>query len=133
MQANNSKSLVAQFVGEQLGKSKRTVDEVAAQVGMSAKVLTMIASGKLKLAINQADALAKALGVDTTYVLRLVLEDSLPDAWSVIQDRLTELAITEFEQQIVDAYRRLSQGRDIAVFMFPAVGSVEVVPPKAAG
>jgi hypothetical protein len=90
----------------------------------------MITAGTAKLAVNQAGDLAKAIKVDGIYLLRLLLEDYLPESWSIIQDKLAELAITPYEQEIVDAYRQLSQGRDIAVFMFPAAPHVEIVPPK---
>ena len=129
MQSRKRQSLVAEFVAEQLQKSTRTIDEVAEQAGMPPKVISMISAGQSKLPINQVDALAKALGVETVYLLRLVLEDYLPDSWSIVQDKLQELAITPYEQEVIDGYRRLSQGRDIGVLMFPAHGYVEVVPP----
>lgn len=128
MQAQK-KSFVSEFLSEELGKSKRTVDDVASAAGMSAKELTMIVRGQLKLPINKADSLAKALGIETIHLLRLILEDALPDYWALIQDRLDELAITQAEIDVVEGYRRLSAGRNIAVFMFPATGPyVEVVP-----
>lgn len=124
-------SVVAEFVREQVEKSGLTVDEVASRAGMSGKVLKMIVEGQTKLPINQTPRLAEALGVDGVYLLRLVLEENLPEVWAIIQANLAELGITDFEQEVVEGYRQLGQGRNIPVFMFPAQGYVEVVPPKS--
>jgi len=130
MHARKSKSLVAAFVFEQIEKSKEPIEAIAAKAGMRAEVLKLIAEGRVKLAINQAHDFAKALQVEGIYLLRLLLEDYLPDSWSIIQDNLQELAITPYEQEVLDGYRRVAQGRDIAVCIFPAAGHVEVVPPS---
>jgi hypothetical protein len=130
MQSDDFKSLVAQFVSETIAKSDRSIDDIALDASIQPKVLQMIMAGTAKLAINQANDLAQALKVDGIYLLRLILEDYLPESWSIIQDKLAELAITPYEQEILEGYRQLSQGREIAVFMFPAAPHVEVVPPK---
>lgn len=133
MQTRNSRSVVVRFLIEQIEKSGRPVEDVARQAGMSSRMLQMILDGQTKLAINQADPIANALGVEPVFVLRLVLEDSLPQVWAILQDKLAELSITPFEEEVVTAYRRLAQGRDIRILMLPAgQGYVEVVPPKAA-
>lgn len=132
MQKGKNASIVAEFIGEQIKKSGLTVEEVATRAGMSGKVLKMIVEGQTKLPINQVEAVAKALGVDGVYLLRLVLEEYLPETWAIIQDKLAQLSITDYEQEIVEGYRQLGQGRNIPVFMFPAQGYVEVIPGKSA-
>src|SRR5690348_9252741 len=84
----NTTSGVAQFISEQIAKSDRAIDDIALDAGMKPRLLRMITAGTAKLAVNQAGDLAKAIKVDGIYLLRLLLEDYLPESWSIIQDKL---------------------------------------------
>lgn len=130
MQARKSRSVVVCFLAEQIEKSGRTVEDVAQQAGMNPTMLRMILEGESKLAFNQVDPMANALGVEPVFVLRLALEDALPQVWAIVQEKLAELAVSDYERKVLQGYRRLSQGRDIPVVMVPGFDHVEVRPPR---
>lgn len=78
---------VAEYISQQLALSDKTQREIAEAIGYDRpNFITMIKQGQSKLPINKAPAMAKALGVDQTHFLRLVLQEYLPDVWNAVEE-----------------------------------------------
>lgn len=124
---------VADFLLEKLEVSKKSVGEVAAVCGWdNAKVVELLLSGKTKVPINRVQGLAQVLGVHPPYLLRLVLQEYMPEAWEAIVTIMEGGYIEDHERELLEAYRELSGGKPMAVLLAPASPVVSVYPSKGA-
>ena len=77
---------VAEYVDKQLKLCGKTQREVAQALGyMHPNIMSMIKTGATKVPIAKVETLALALNVDPAYFLRLVMNEYMPEAWSVIE------------------------------------------------
>jgi transcriptional regulator with XRE-family HTH domain len=122
---------VGQFLRDEIKRSRRSLRDVADQADMHPAMLRMILAGSTKLPLDAVEPLARAVQADPIALLRLLLKQSMPESWSTIENRLAELVFTPLERRVVEAYRTLTKGREIAIFMFPARPHSLVVTRKA--
>jgi transcriptional regulator with XRE-family HTH domain len=98
---------VADFIADRLAESDKTQREIAEECGfLTPNIITMFKKGDTKVPINRIGSLAKALGVDPAYLLRLVMSEYLPDAWDAIEDILKSTILSANELHLVREYRR---------------------------
>lgn len=80
---------VAQYLEQQIALSPKSQKEIAAEVGYDKpNVMSMLKLGTTKVPINKVGPLAKALGVDPVYFMRLVMTEYMPETWSAIEEVL---------------------------------------------
>lgn len=95
-------------------RPRKSQIDIAAEVGWrSRNMMAMIASGASKLPIDRVPALAKALEVDTAYLLRLTLDQHDLMLWDIIE-AACGLVLTDNEKKIVQIVRELSGNSDPA-------------------
>ncbi len=97
---------VAEFLADRIAEIDKTQREIAQECGFEhPNVITMFKNGHTKLPINRVAPLAKALGVDSAYLLRLVLSEYMPEAWECIEDIMHSTVLSANELLLVRAYR----------------------------
>lgn len=80
---------VAQYLSFQLDSSKKTQREIANEVGYSnANVITMFKQGLTKIPIHVAPKLATAIGIDPGHLLRMCMDEYMPELLPEIETHL---------------------------------------------
>ena len=109
----NAKAMtVADYLNHQIEICGKTQREISLEIGYDKpNIITMFKQGLTKLPITKVEKMATALGVDPKYLLRLVLNEYMPDTLPVIE-KFMGYAITDNEKLIIDKIRNLSKNSD---------------------
>jgi transcriptional regulator with XRE-family HTH domain len=104
---------VVQILTTRLAACGKTQREIATEIGYDkANIISMFKQGITKVPVNKAPALARALGIDPAYFLRVVMNQYEPEAWAVI-DRVTGgCVLSDNERNLLRQYRRAAGGHD---------------------
>ncbi|MBC7602477.1 MAG: hypothetical protein H7255_07430 [Ramlibacter sp.] len=109
------RTILPELLAESQEQLHKTDEQIAKEVGFTqTNVYTMIKQGTLKMPIDKVEALAKAIDYPAADLLRLVLRDNMPDVLAAIERIWTGLALTGNEKKLVESYRYLAKGRDVA-------------------
>lgn len=109
---SKSKITVAKYLEQQLALCGKSQREVSQEIGYTnPNIMTMLKTGATKVPLNKVGLLAKSLGVDPAYMLRLVANEYMPDTWEAIEEILGK------ENLMTD------QDRMIAVFVRDVAGN----------
>lgn len=104
---------VAEFIADRLAIIDKTQREVAAECGFETpNVITMFKQGKTKVPLDRIGPLAKALNVDPAHLLRLALQEYMPETWSSIEEILHSTVLTKNELELVRKYRQVTGDSD---------------------
>lgn len=113
MTVNPSSITVAEFITNKVRESGKTQREIAIEAGFpSPNIITMFKTGDTKVPLERVGPLAKALEVDTAYLLRLVMTEYAPDTWDAIERTLSGVVPTANEVELIRAHRSMNGGRD---------------------
>ena len=98
---------VAKYLEQQLALCGKSQREVASDIGYAnANVITMFKSGVTKIPVNKVGLLAKSLGVDPAFLLRLLMGEYMPDAWGAIEAILgKERLLSDQDRMVVEVTR----------------------------
>ena len=100
---------VAEFIADKLAATDKTQRQIAEECGFeSPNVITMFKQGLTKLPINRVGPLAKALDVDPAHLLRLVMNEYMPDTWQAVEDIMKSTILTANELALVRAFREVT-------------------------
>lgn len=109
--ATKPKVTVAQYIEQQIALSDKSQKEIAAEVGYEKpNVITMIKQGHTKLPLSKVGLFARALGVDSRHLLRLTLNEYMPEVWNVLEQIMGKELVSEEEVALVKLARDASGG-----------------------
>lgn len=115
MSAKKSVVSVAQYLDNQITMSSKTQIQISEEMGYEKpNIITMIKQGKTKLPVNKIEPMAKALGIDPVYFMRLVLQEYQPDLCAALDAIYAGGLVTAQELAMIEAVREASDGIDIA-------------------
>lgn len=125
-QSHPAQTNVSDFITARLAQSDKTQRQIAEECGFeNPNVITMFKTGATKIPVNRIGAIAKALDVDPAYLLRLVLNEYLPDTWQSIEDIIEGTVLTGNELELVRLFRSATGNTDPKpVALKPSTGSV---------
>lgn len=104
---------VAEFIADRLATIDKTQREVAEECGFETpNIITMFKQGKTKVPLDRIGALAKALDVDPAHLLRLAMQEYMPDTWSSIEEILHSTILSANELELVRKYRQVTGDSD---------------------
>lgn len=107
-----TKSSFTERMRELIDASGKLHREIAVEVGYPRpNVISMIRTGCFKVPLEKVTPLARALGADPAFMLRLYLEEHEPERLEAIQGALGEI-LSANERELLAAIRRASNGRD---------------------
>ena len=98
---------VADYISSQIDLCGKKQTQIAEECGFDKpNVITMIKQGKTKLPIGKIGRMAKALGVDPVFLMKMVLAEYNPDMLEAITTILTQPVMTHNELEIIQVIRR---------------------------
>jgi hypothetical protein len=104
---------VARYLSQQIalcGKNQRMIAEECGYANPN--IVTMMKRGSTKMPLDKVALIAKSLEVDPRHLLRLVMNEYHPEAWSIIAENLGQGAvITQAEFDILELMRTIGKGR----------------------
>ncbi|MEO8408423.1 MAG: hypothetical protein ABI476_08345, partial [Oxalobacteraceae bacterium] len=100
---------VARYIAQCIAASDKTQQQIAKEIGWpNANAVSMLTTGRLKLPTNRIGALAKALSIDSSHLLRLTLREYTPGVLEAIEDVLDRPLISAREAALIDGFRALT-------------------------
>ena len=122
-------SKVAAIITKAIHDCGKAQIEIAAVCGWpKPNIVTMIKQGSTRLPLDKVGLLARAVDLDPVYLLRVVMQEYMPDTYAAIEQSLADIALTDYEREVLDAYRELAKGRNMGVVVCP-VNNVVIVEP----
>ena len=119
---------VAEFLADKIGAIDKTQREIAEACGFdNPNIITMFKRGHTKLPINRIAPLAKALDVDPAYLLRLVMNEYMREAWECVEDIMQSTVLSANELQLVRAYREVTGDNDAAAIVIDRSAVLAIV------
>ncbi len=119
---------VAEFLADKIGAIDKTQREIAEACGFdNPNIITMFKRGYTKLPINRIAPLAKALEVDPAYLLRLVMNEYMREAWECVEDIMQSTVLSANELQLVRAYREVTGDNDAAAVVIDRSAVLAIV------
>jgi len=119
---------VAEFLADKIGAIDKTQREIAEACGFdNPNIITMFKNGHTKLPINRIAPLAKALDVDPAYLLRLVMNEYMREAWACVEDIMQSTVLSANELQLVRAYREVTGDNDAAAVVIDRSAVLAIV------
>ena len=111
------KYTVAEYVKSQLALCGKSQREIAAEIEYAnPNIITMFKLGTTKIPIAKIGALAKALGVDPAFLLRMAMSEYMPEAWQEIQTVMgKQNLMTEQERRLVDFINNATEGQPLDI------------------
>jgi hypothetical protein len=106
---------VAEYLAHQISFCGRDQTEVARDCGYAnPNVISMFKKGTTKLPLNKVGTMAKAIGADPAFLLRLVMKEYYGEAWDSILEILKAPPVSDNEAEILEIIRSVN-GSDPAI------------------
>jgi transcriptional regulator with XRE-family HTH domain len=119
---------VADYIADRLASIDKTQRQIAEECGFeSPNIITMFKQGRMKLPLDRIGTLAKALDVDAAYLLRLAMQEYLPNTWAEVEDIFKSTILTENELHLVRNYRELTGNRNARSILIDGNGVIAIV------
>ena len=113
MLKTTTRTTVAEFIADRLAEIDKTQRQVAEECGFETpNVITLFKQGKTKVPLDRLGSLAKALNVDPAHLLRLAMQEYMPETWGSIEDILHSTVLTRNELELVRKYRKVTGDSD---------------------
>ncbi|XKH61352.1 helix-turn-helix domain-containing protein [Halomonas sediminis] len=103
---------VADFVVRRQAELGMTNRELAGEINYhNPNIITMIRKGRTRLPVDKVELFANALGVDPVWLLRLVMQEYIPETLKVVEQCFGPLA-TSNERCVLEVWRHSTEGSD---------------------
>ena len=109
---------VAQYLEGIINKRVKSQIEIAADCGWSTpNMVTTIKQGITKLPFDKIGPLAKSLDIDPVYLLRLAMQEYMPETFAAVEAVIGTTILTAKELSLVKKYRMFTADTDADVVM----------------
>lgn len=107
----------ARYLEQQLAMCGKSQREVAEEIGYTnPNIITMFKNGATKIPVNKAGPIARALGVDPVFVLRLLMSEYMPEVWTEIEAVLSKnIALSGEDIDVAHFIRGVANGFPINI------------------
>lgn len=108
------KLTVAEYLEQQINMSGKSQKEIAEEMGYEKpNIITMFKQGKTRLPINKVADCARALEIDTMHLLRLAMNEYMPETWAVLEQVVGDSMVTAEEMKVVELMRKNAGGQPV--------------------
>ena len=98
---------VAEYIASQIALSGKKQNVIYKEAGFkSPNVVSMIKQGNLKLPLTKVVPMAKSIGVDPLYLLRMAMSEYHPEIWEVLEETMGDsVLLTANEKNFIRILR----------------------------
>lgn len=119
---------VADLIATRMATLSKTAFDLANDIGtVSSSLVSMIATGRMKLPTSSVVAFANALGIDATHLLRLTLREYHSDLLELVENLLERPLLSANEAALIDRYREATAERDPAAVIIAPDNVIAVI------
>jgi hypothetical protein len=104
-----------------------TDEMLARAAGYQSAVIRLIKAGTMRLPVNKVSAFASALQIDPVHLLKVVLLESAPGMWEVLEQFLPLGSLSRTEVNLLRHLRRLAKDRETSPVVIDGAGVIAVV------
>lgn len=102
---------VAKYLEQQIAVCGKSQREISTEIGYAnPNIMTMFKTGATKIPLTKVGPLAKALSVDPAFMLRLVINEYMPETWEAIEGILGKDNLMTDQDMSVAAVAREAAG-----------------------
>lgn len=106
---------VAEFISHQIKLSGKSQAQIARELGYEKpNIITMFKQGKTRIPLDKIGPIADALEINPALLLKKVMDEYMPETLASLQRVLKGLELTQNELDLIEAYRRVSAGKDVS-------------------
>ncbi len=103
---NIFKVTVSEYLTTLIEASDKTQKQIAEELGYeNANIITMFKQGLTRVPLNKVGPIAKALDIDATDFLELVMSEYMPETLMALEPILKGITLTRDEYELVNQYR----------------------------
>lgn len=114
-----SRTSLKHLIAERQSALNLTDVQLATALGYDRSiVIAMIKQGNIKLPLTKVPALATALETDASSLLVLAMKEAAPDLLALIEEVWGPRDLTSEESRLVQACRKIADGRKVAPVVF---------------
>jgi transcriptional regulator with XRE-family HTH domain len=100
---------VAEFIADRLATIDKTQREVSEACGFETpNIITLFKQGRTKVPLDRIGPLAKALDVDPAHLLRLAMQEYMPETWGSIEEILHSTILSANELELIRKFRQVT-------------------------
>lgn len=111
---------VYEIISAAMARSTKSTAELAGEMGYKTpNILSMLKTGAMRLPQNKVVTVGKPLGIDTTYLLRVVDRENNTNYAEVIEKAIDRPLISDNEMKLPLMQRAVSHGLDIDIDAYP--------------
>lgn len=130
-QADDNQPSVAAVLHEWIDSGDMVVQEIAKKSGISEATIRGAMDGIVKLPYQAVPRIAEVMGRDPVYLLRILLNESLPGLWDILEETSAGgKVLTKVERDLIDRYRIISSGTNMKSLVLDDGGFAVLVVPK---
>ncbi len=119
---------VAQFLTGAIRDSGKAQNDIAAECGWpKPNMVCMVKQGATRLPLDKVGTLAKSLEIDAVHLLRLTMQEYMPETFAAVEAAIGATILTEKERVLVETYRKFTAGTDANVVVTDAKDIIAVV------
>ena len=113
------KQSVAQYITSMIAASGKPQHQIAIDCDWpKPNMVSMIKSGATKVPLDRVGLLAISLGIDPRDLLRRCLAEYIPDTLRALDEMHPGLLLTNYEHEIIEAYRAVAGDENFHVAIF---------------
>lgn len=106
---------VSELLTGALEMSPRTQSSIAAEIGYEKpNIITMFKQGKTPVPLRVVGPMARAIGLDPVYLMRVVINEQHPGLMDVLEEAIGQSILSRNEKLMVELIREGLSGDDIA-------------------
>jgi transcriptional regulator with XRE-family HTH domain len=106
---------VAEFIAHKIKLSGKSQAQIARELGYDKpNIITMFKQGKTRIPLDKVGVIADALEINPALLLNKVMGEYMPETLASLQCVLKGLELTQNELELIEAYRRVSAGKDVS-------------------
>ncbi|MBE0624229.1 MAG: hypothetical protein IH606_05385 [Burkholderiales bacterium] len=109
---------VAKYLEGIINTGAKSQIDIAADCGWpKPNMVCMVKQGVTRLPLDKVGPLAKSLDIDPIYLLRLTMQEYVPETFAAIEAAIGTTILTEKERRLVEKYRTFTADTDADVVM----------------
>jgi hypothetical protein len=103
-------------------------EAIAEACGFSSMaVVNCIKKGDMKIPLTKIPSIAKAVGLDEAYLLRLALNENHPGLLEQIESMFGTMLISKSEKKLIESYRYISKDTDAAPIVIDRAAVLAII------
>lgn len=110
----NQPMTIAALIAERQAHLNKSDEQITQEIGYAnTNIFVMMKRGTMKIPMHKISVLAPALSLDAAVLLRMVMEEYMPETLALVDALLVTPTLSANETELIASFRWLSKGNDV--------------------